>query len=63
MMEYLLVGEDKRQVAPGNITKTQGAIVTSFQNLKKYASTQRTEEAVGRLSSRMVHIRISIMRF
>ncbi len=49
MMEYLLVGEDKRQATLGNITKTQGAIVTSFQNLKKYASTQRTEEAVGRL--------------
>lgn len=49
MMEYLLVGEDKRSATLGNITKTQGAIVTSFQNLKKYASTQRTEEAVGRL--------------
>lgn len=49
MMEYLLVGEDKRQATLGNITKTQGAIVTSFQNLKKYASTQRTEEAVSRL--------------
>lgn len=49
MMEYLLVGEDKRPATLGNITKTQGAIVTSFQNLKKYASTQRTEEAVGRL--------------
>ena len=49
MMEYLLVGEDKRSSTLGNITKTQGAIVTSFQNLKKYASTQRTEEAVGRL--------------
>ena len=49
MMEYLLVGEDKRSSTLGNITKTQGAIVTSFQNLKKYASTQRTEEAVSRL--------------
>ena len=49
MMEYLLVGEDKRPSTLGNITKTQGAIVTSFQNLKKYASTQRTEEAVSRL--------------
>ena len=49
MMEYLLVGEDKRTATLGNITKTQGAIVTSFQNLKKSASTQRTEEAVGRL--------------
>lgn len=49
MMEYLLVGEDKRSATLGNITKTQGAIVTSFQNLKKSASTQRTEEAVGRL--------------
>lgn len=49
MMEYLLVGEDKRSATLGNITKTQGAIVTSFQNLKKYASTQRTEEVVGRL--------------
>ena len=49
MMEYLLVGEDKRSATLGNITKTQGAIVTSFQNLKKYASTQRTEEAVSRL--------------
>lgn len=49
MMEYLLVGEYKRSATLGNITKTQGAIVTSFQNLKKYASTQRTEEAVGRL--------------
>lgn len=54
MMEYLLVGEDKRQATLGNITKTQGAIVTSFQNLKKYASTQRTEEAVGRLEQSYV---------
>ncbi len=49
MLEYLLVSDDKKSATLGNITKTQGAIVTSFQNLKGYASTQRMQEAISKL--------------
>ena len=57
MLEYLLVSDDKKSATLGNITKTQGAIVTSFQNLKEYASTERMQEAVSKLEQSYVTYR------
>lgn len=49
MLEYLLAPEDKKSSKLGEITKTQGAIVTSFQNLKESAATDRAKDAVTKL--------------
>lgn len=49
MLEYLLAPEDKKSSKLGEITKTQGAIVTSFQKLKESAATDRAKDAVTKL--------------
>lgn len=49
MLEYLLAPEDKKSSKLGEITKTQGAIVTSFQKLKDSAATDRAKDAVTKL--------------
>lgn len=49
MLEYLLAPEDKKSSKLAEITKTQGAIVTSFQNLKESAVTDRAKDAVTKL--------------
>ena len=49
MLDYLLAPEDKKSSKLGEITKTQGAIVTSFQKLKESATTDRAKDAVTKL--------------
>lgn len=49
MLEYLLTGSEGRTAALGNITKTQGAVTTSFQTMKESAINDRTSQAVSRL--------------
>lgn len=49
MLDYLLAPEDKKSSKLGEITKTQGAIVTSFQKLKDSAATDRAKDAVTKL--------------
>lgn len=49
MLEYLQADEDKRTEVLGNITITQGAVVTSFQTLKEDAASERASTAVAGL--------------
>lgn len=49
MLDYLLAPEDKKSSKLGEITKTQGAIVTSFQKLNESATTDRAKDAVTKL--------------
>lgn len=49
MLEYLLAADDKKATAKNNITKTQGAIVTSFQNLKEESTSDRATTAITKL--------------
>lgn len=49
MMQYLLVEEDAKSSTMSSITTTQGQILTSFQNLKENAITDRGLETINEL--------------
>ena len=49
MLEYLIDDDTQKSTTMSNITKTQGAVVTSLQNLKGNATTDRAGETVNKL--------------
>lgn len=49
MLEYLLENDGDKAAVVGEITKTQGAVVTSFQALKEDSTNERTSDAVEKL--------------
>lgn len=49
MLEYLLAGDKENSTALGNITKTQGAISTSFQTMRENSTSDRTSQAIASL--------------
>ncbi len=49
MLEYLLAGGSENTTALGNITKTQGAITTSFQTMRENSTSDRTSQAIASL--------------
>lgn len=51
MMEYMMADKDGKQSAMSNITTTQGAILTSIQNLTEYAVTDRGVAAINKLKA------------
>lgn len=51
MLEYMLADEEEKSSITSNITQTQGAILTSFQQLSDYAVTDRGADAIGKLKT------------
>lgn len=51
LMEYLLNTEEEREATLGNITTTQSAILTSFENLRNDCTTERMTSAVDSLKN------------
>ena len=49
MLEYLIDDDTQKSTTMSNITKTQGAVVTSLQNLKGNTTTDRAGETVNKL--------------
>ena len=49
MLEYLIDDDTQKSTTMSNITKTQGAVVTSLQNSKGNATTDRAGETVNKL--------------
>lgn len=51
MMEYMLVEKNARNTTKSSITTTQGAILTSFENLKKDSVSDRATKAITDLET------------
>ncbi len=51
MLEYMLAEEEEKTSISSNITQTQGAILTSFQQLSDYAVTDRGADTINKLKT------------
>lgn len=49
MLEYFLADEEEKSGAKSNITTTQGAILTGFENLNEDATTDKSKWAISNL--------------